>query len=338
MFLFFSCSRTKSLQVQNLTGEAVYRTSFAATNISAELTTVLNSVKKITNYTSYRTYIFDDNSRITLNDLNSENLLERTSAGIVNNDVTAGTALIVFSDGKQIAMLTCAHAVKAPDTIIQWNEYRDLNNNQFIQSISIKIKQQLYVRDMPEGFKFKILAIDTNNDIAIIGSENNNPAKGIPVFKYPCGNSLDLKWGSFLYLAGYPTGQQMVSHGIVSTLPDKAGYFLTDALFNEGFSGGIALAITEDGGDFELVGMARSVAGSYNYVLKPEKENHEFIYNPAIPYTGSVYVNQKKEINYGVTYVISINQIRQFYSENRLHLLQAGYNLDEFFGLDAKKD
>jgi hypothetical protein len=293
----------------------------------------MRSVKKIINYSSYRTYVFDENTHVTIHDLNSESLFELTTAGIVTNDATSGTALVIYSDGKQIAMLTCAHAVKAPDTIIQWGEYRDLADNRYIHSISIKIKQQLYVRDMPGGSKFGILASDPENDIAFIGTSANEVVNDAPVFDYASGNSSDLKWGSFIYLAGYPTGQQMVAHGIVSELPEKTGTFLTDAPFNEGFSGGIALAITESDGKFELVGMARSVAASYGYVLKPEKEIHEFIYNPAIPYTGNIYVNQKKDINYGVTTVISINQIRKFYSENRNSLLKAGYNLDDFFEL-----
>lgn len=313
--------------------ETKYRTSFPSANASSKLTSVMPSIKKITNYVSYRTYIFDDNTRITVDNLNSEGLLEQTKAGIVTNEATAGTALVIFSNGRQIAMLTCAHAVKAPDTIIQWNDYRDLENNRFIQSISLKTKQQLYIRDMPDGSKFTILASDIKNDIAFIGSTYNEPVNGIPVFTFPCGNSSDLRWGSFIYLAGFPTGQQMITHGIVSTLPEKAGSFYTDALFNEGASGGIALAVTENGDSFELVGMAKSVAGSYNYVLRPEKENHEFIYNPALPYTGNVYVNQKKDINYGITSIISINQIRKFYIENRNSLLEAGFNLDEFFGI-----
>jgi len=68
-------------------------------------------------------------------------------------------------------------------------------------------------------------------------------------------------------------------------------------LFWDLLSGGIAIAVTETSNKFQLLGIARSVAASYGYVLKPEKENHESTYNPAIPYTGSIYANQKKDIN-----------------------------------------
>jgi len=330
------CSYKTKKEILNQKSNVKYRTSYPDLNASANLERILTSVKKIKNYSSYRTYVFDEKTRVTLKDLSEDGLLQRTRAGIVTNDATAGTALIIYSDGKNIALLTCAHAVKAPDTIIQWADYSDLGNNRFINSISIKIKQQLYVNDLTGGSRFRVLASDSKNDIAIIGSSYNEPVNDIPVFNQTCGNSSDLKWGSFLYLLGFPTGQQMVSHGIVSTFPEKEGNFLTDAPFNEGLSGGIAIAVTEDGGNFELVGIARSVAASYGYVIKPEKEIHEFTYNPAIPYSGNTYVNQKKDINYGVTSVISINQVRKFYEQNRTDLLRQGFNLDEFFGMNPK--
>jgi len=330
---FPACSYKTGSQVRKQGNTAKYRTSFPAGNVSGELENIFHSVKQIKNYSSYRTYVFDENTRVTLNELNSDGLLERTRAGIVTNDATSGTALLIFSDGKRIALLTCAHAVKAPDTIIEWAEYSDIGNNRFIHSISFKTKQQLFVNDMPAGSKFEVLASDSKNDIAFIGTTFIEPVNNAPVFRYRCGNSMDLEWGSFLYLAGYPKGQQMITHGIVSKPQAKTGSFLTDAPFNEGLSGGIALAVTENGNQFELLGIARSVAASFGYVLKPEKENHEFTYNPAIPYTGSIYVNQKKDINYGITSVISIDQVKQFYISNRQNLLSKDFNFDDFFGL-----
>ncbi len=329
-----SCSYKHNQQIQSPVGGNYYRTGFPERNVSGDIENIFRSIKKITNYSSYRTYVFDENSRVTFDDLSSEGLLERSRAGIVTNNATAGTALIIYSDGSRIAMLTCAHAVKAPDTIIQWNEFSGLGNQRYIRSFSVKIKQQLYVRDMPERSRFRVLASDPDHDIAIIGTDFTETVNDIPACTIPCGNSGALRWGSFIYLAGFPTGQQMVSHGIVSTLPEKAGSFLTDAAFNEGFSGGIALAVSEQHQQLELVGMASSVAGTYSYVLKPEKENYEFIYNPAMPYSGNVYVRQEKSINYGVTTVISIKQVKQFYSNNRSLLLQEGYNLDPFFGIN----
>jgi hypothetical protein len=338
VLLVFSCVSISNPKKSNAFSEATYKTGFPESNTSEALENVMLSVKKVKNYSSYRTYIFDDKSKVTINELNSEGLLSRTAAGIVTNKATMGTATVLYANGRNIALLTCDHAIKAPDTIIQWAEYSDLGNNRYIHSISIKIKQQLFVSDFPHNSKFVVLASDTKNDIAIIGTTYSEPVNNNIALMDPCGNASDLKWGSFIYILGFPTGQQMVAHGIVSTLPEKEGSFLTDAPFNEGFSGGIAMAVTEKDGNLELVGMARSVAASYGYVLKPEKENHEYIYDPDIPYDGEIFVHQKKDINYGVTTVVSINQIRQLYMDNRTQLLKNGFDLDKFFRYNSKSE
>jgi len=232
-----SCAYRTNSQVKRKETEARYCTSFPVQNTSAKLEKVLLSVKKIKNYSSYRTYVFEDNSRVTLKDLNSEGLLNRTTAGIVTNDATSGTATVLFSDGKHIALLTCNHAVKAPDTLFQWAEYSDLGNNRYLHSISIKLKQQLFVSGLPASCKFEVLASDPKNDLAIIGTAYTEPANDVIALIYPCGISSALRWGSFIYLAGYPTGQQMVAHGIVSTSDDKSGNFFTISPFHECFSG-----------------------------------------------------------------------------------------------------
>jgi hypothetical protein len=107
--------------------------------------------------------------------------------------------------------------------------------------------------------------------------------------------------------------------------------FIVDALFNEGFSGGIVLAISTNSHEPQFVGFGRSVSARSEYILKPEKENYEMIYNPKIPYIGDTYVKLRKDINYGITYVVPVEKIIAFYKQNRLLLIQKGFNLDSFF-------
>jgi hypothetical protein len=84
---------------------------------------------------------------------------------------------------------------------------------------------------------------------------------------------------------------------------------------------------------FELVGLARAVSAKYKNVIKPGKESHEEIYNPNIPCHGEVFVKLEKEINYGVTFTITIESIADFYLENRAIFIKQGYKLDNFFGI-----
>lgn len=308
-----------------------YRTAPPDHNISGALENILLSVKKVTNYSTYRTYVFKQNSHITINQLKNIQMTDVAEAGIVTNEVIFGSALVLLCSGRQITMLTCAHVVTSPDTLVQWDAYTDINDNRYIQSISVKLKQQIYVRDLPGSSKFGILAVDSKKDIAFIGQTFDEPIEKTVPSNNNFGISSQLGWGSYLFFTGFPSGQLMVTHGIVSKAPDIEGNFMTDASFNEGFSGGIALAMRENSKDFEIVGMVRSVSVTSAYVLKPEKGNHEFNYSPGIPYTGNIYVDQQKEINYGITFVIPIDQVKQFYQQNRQALLNLGYNLDQVF-------
>jgi hypothetical protein len=325
-----SCSRHTLKTVYPTLSDGHYDTEFPYASCSAQLNDILKSIKKVNCYTQYRTYIFGNQSTTTIGQLKNGSVVEKAEASISSNEATSGSALVIISNSRQMLLLTCAHIVNLPDTIISYTEYEGLEGP-FIHSISIKIKQQLVVKDVPENNRFSIICSDEKKDLALIGRtfapEVNNVT---PHFSYPVGNSDDLEWGSFLYLAGFPAGQLMITKGIVSKAPDKNANFLTDASFNEGFSGGIALAVRDGVPNFELVGIGRSVSARTEYQLKPEKEIYEFTYNPSIPYKGNVYVKQKKEINYGVTFVIPINQVVDFIKQNQSQLSGSGFDVNLF--------
>lgn len=82
---------------------------------------------------------------------------------------SSGTAVTVYSENGNVALLTCAHTITFPDTIIAY-KYDDLGfATNYIESVSIKEKQVIYVAGFPEGSQVEVLAIDNNADIALIG-------------------------------------------------------------------------------------------------------------------------------------------------------------------------
>lgn len=186
----------------------------------------------------------------------------------------------------------------------------------------------------------KILAIDVNQDIAILGEEvDKEKNREVHVFNYPMGDSDELEWGSFVYIIGYPSGYQMITRGIVSTPGGKhKKNFLIDALFNKGISGGIVLAIRDGVPNFEMVGMAKSVAANYENILVPEEESHVRKYNPSMPYEGNSYVKVKKNINYGITYSVASNSIRDFINDHQIELAEQGYLFNQFLKGPKKKE
>ncbi|NHZ87281.1 MAG: hypothetical protein GWP19_15665, partial [Planctomycetia bacterium] len=171
---------------------------------------------------------------------------------------------------------------------------------------------------------------DKEHDLALLSKRTlHDPFQEIRQFKYPFGESSDLELGSFVYIIGYPMGHKMITKGIVSnTRDDKSDSFLIDALFNRGFSGGIILAIRDGVPNFELVGMAKSVSARNQLILTPAPLDGQLEYEPYFPYTGDVYVRKYDDINYGITYTISTDEILDFLKRNETQLLQKGFNFN----------
>jgi hypothetical protein len=224
-------------------------------------------------------------------------------------------------------LLTCAHIVDFEDTVFSFHITPEHRTTPWLKSVAIKEKQTNYVAVFPEGGELEILAMDRTADIALVGMRfSSAPPHRIPAFRYPFGNAKDLEWGTFVYMFGYPSGFKMVTKGIVSNPhKDKRGSFMVDAMFSRGFSGGIALAIRDGVPNFELVGIVKLVSARSSYVLSPEKENGDVVFDPAIPYTGAVYVERKTEIESGLTQAVPIEAIREFMRTQAPLLQEKGY-------------
>ena len=309
-----------------------YDTEFPYRTCSEQIGEVAKSVKKLHCIAEYSTYIIPYKDQISLDMIDKKFLRKQKYVKKFDSESVIGTATIIYYDQQRIALLASAHVVNYPDTIIGYYENREGDKTEYIQTLSIKMKQLNYVRDLPISENLEILAMDEKRDIVILGQEVD-PLKNkeVVVFDYPIGDSDALEWGSFVYVIGYPSGYQMITRGIVSIPRGKhKESFLIDALFNKGISGGIVLAIKDGVPNFEFVGMAKSVSATYENVIVPEQESHVKTYNPNIHYDGHMYVKVKKEINYGITYSVASNTIVEFVKKNELILAKRGYLLNNF--------
>jgi len=326
---FTSCRSYTYKTVFPTLSDGKYDTEFPYRTCSDQISKIAKSVKKIHCIAEYKTYIIPKERKATKEMINKKFLRSKGIIKKFDSESVIGTATIIFYDQKKIGLLTSAHIVNYPDTIYS---YYENNDEKYIHTFSIKVRQLNYVRDLPITQNLEILAIDNVLDVAIMGQKiDPSKIKEVHVFDYPIGNSDELEWGSFVYIMGYPSGYQMITRGIVSTPGGKyKKNFLIDALFNKGISGGIVLAIKDGVPNFELVGMAKSVAASYENILIPEEESHVKRYNPNTPYTGNVFVKVKKEINYGITYSVASNSIKNFFKKHRSELAEKGYLFSHF--------
>ena len=293
----------------------------------------MSSIKLLSTIAFYEGHEFALESRITRSQISDDTIDERAINKYHFNQPATGTATVVYNYSRRVALLTCAHIVSYPDTIVSY--YRDDKERltEFVRSVAFKVRQNISIIDFYLGSDFEILAEDRNDDIAIIGK---NLAIDTPflvsTFQYPLGQAHELDWGNFVYLMGYPRGEKMITSGLVSKPGrDRDGTFVVDAVFNRGFSGGMVLAMRDGVPNFELVGMAKSVPAESKLYLAPDKK-FKLIENLTYDdYQGIQRVENYENIFYGITYVVPAETIRDFIKENSDELKKKGYLSDSFF-------
>ncbi|MFC1785385.1 trypsin-like peptidase domain-containing protein [Candidatus Neomarinimicrobiota bacterium] len=307
-----------------------YDSEFPYRNASEQLEEISKSVKMLNYIAYYKAYLFSENQNVMQSDINNKEIKDKSIEEFYFNETVSGTATIVFYDDLKVGLLTCAHIGDFPDTVLTYYEPLSGQKNQIIKHMSTKIREHYFINEIPGEGDFEIVVRDTKRDLALLTKKTlNDPFQRIKPFKYPLGESSNLELGSFVYIIGYPMGHKMITKGIVSNTRDNKGdSFLIDALFNRGFSGGIILAIKDGVPNFELVGIAKSVSANNQYILTPAPLNGKLEYEPNFPYSGDAQVKKFEDINYGITFTISTDEIIKFFNENEAILLQKGFNFN----------
>jgi S1-C subfamily serine protease len=307
-----------------------YGSEFPAGNATDELEKIARSVKKVYSVSSFTTYQFKREAKITGYQL-FQGLYKKSAWGVIStNETVFGTATIIGYADSRVALLTCAHVVTSPDTLVSYFDPADEDPSRYIQSISIREKQENWVKELSSCGPFTVLASDISADIAILGKNCESLTDTVNLFPYPAGRASDLGWGSFVYIFGFPMGNQVITKGITSPASKRPmGEFSIDALLNKGCSGGIILAMRNGVPNFELVGMVKNVGSTREDFLKPSSDQQ---HTPDwLPYKGDAYIGTSDNIQYGLNAVVPIEAILDFYNKNRQELNRQGYNLDHFF-------
>ncbi len=262
-----SCSSTKKT-TENIRIDDSYTSIFPNKEVSDALEQISRSLVLINNLTFYNNYLFLD-STVTDQDIKEGDVSDNVMMTSTINKSSSGTGTIIGINGNNVSLLTAAHIVSYPDTIITYH-IKNGKPTDYIESIMIKKRQNLY-SNLPEGGRLRLIAFDTKSDIAIVGNKFSKVDQiRFPVFNFKLGDVRDLNWGDFVYVFGYPMHNKLVTRAIVS-MPNKDDLdnFMVDALINRGSSGGLVLAIRGDAPNFELVGIVSSVPAEKKFVLSP---------------------------------------------------------------------
>jgi len=325
-----ACSHGRVSSTGNIEKKGEYAGEFSSSGFCPDPELIIRSVKKIYSVSSYTTYQFRRESRITAYSLRLGTFHKAAWGVISTNETVFGTATVIGASNSRVALLTCAHVVTSPDTVVTYFETADDDPIHYIQTISIKEKQENWVKDLALCGSFQVLASNLSADIAILGRNCERNTDTLAAVPFVVGNAGDLEWGDFVYILGYPMGNLILTRGIASLAAKRPmGEFSVDALLNKGCSGGVILARCNKKAGFELVGMVKTVSSTREEFLKPAPNMAHL--PDWLPYKGDIFPSGADYLQYGLNSVVPVETIREFYQANRSDLLGRGYELDEFF-------
>lgn len=280
------------------------------------------SVVRIQNNVIYRTYQFYTDDMPLRSELQGQEFEDVAVESYLDDQSTAGTAIVLSEYRGKYAMLTASHTVFYPDTI--WHYHSGSNNQEarYVEAVSVMQSVNYILLNERGVIKLELAANDSNRDLAIMTNSESRANLMTPL-SLPIGESDELDWGDIVYALGYPKGAKMVTMGTASRSDHPTRSILIDASFNRGFSGGALFAVRNGGSGLEFVGIITSALGESETYLAPEiLQSEEF--DPDVPYTGDVFVRTAPRINYGITNAVDSEEILEFLRENQDRLNDFG--------------
>jgi S1-C subfamily serine protease len=321
----YTAERTETTSVTPVTSK-YYTSAFPNRDVSDLLNKAQDAVLRIVSTGYYQTYNFDE-KYITMADARTNNLSSIATYEYSSEQSTAGTSIVLDTNRDEALVITCDHVVSFPDTVVTYHEDESLTPNTFVKSISVKNRQVDLIFGPREFHNFEVLASDPRRDLALVTTKiSRRDGYNVLLQNFEMGESELIQSGSFLYILGFPKGYSSITRGIASTSEDwETRYFLTDALFNPGVSGGLVIASNNNFESFHWVGMAKSATATSEDLLVPRPNSEK--YGKAIePYSDSIFVQHKTRIVYGLTQAIPIDQIKDFLQENQTVMRRNGFD------------
>lgn len=309
------CSASREVRnATNPTDGGYYKNHVNSELVRRQIEEGFRSVLRIQNNVIYRTYQFYLDQMPLESEVHGRNLDEISAQSYLDDQSTAGTAIVLTEYRGKFALLTAAHTVSYPDTI--WHYYDNSPNpdDQYVEAVSVRQTVNHFVI-MEDGIvRLELGPYDTHRDLALMTNTNRSSSLMTPL-SLPIGKSEQLGWGDMVYALGYPKGAKMVTMGTASRSNHPTRSILIDASFNRGFSGGALFAVRNADSGLEFMGVVTSALGENETYLTPESPQTKD-FDPDIPYTGELYVRSTPRINYGITNAVAINEIMEFLNEN----------------------
>jgi hypothetical protein len=301
-----------------------------ASSIISIKTEIKYDIYKYNYVTENGQFIPDPNSpvRYKLNYGNGE-------VGIIveqDQQTISGGGLIIKSDREKsrYTILTSNHLVSPKDTTEIY--YLDTSGIETDVLFSRHIVRHVTVS--VSGFsnwraKADVVATDARYDLALIDAKTDL-LLGV---EYPnkIGYELELSWGDWGFLFGFPRGIKQLTGGWVSESP-YPGTKAIDAVVRFGYSGGPVFGIAKNWGQLVFVGLIKSVPLSTMEYVIPEislPKGHILTQEEL----QSLIVEKRNLVDYGTAYFVAPQAIKDFFLSKRSHIEAAGIDLDgKYYG------
>lgn len=332
---------------QDTTGknDGQYDSEFPVLPTSSYIEEISESVYLTSIMAFYQSHFFSRESRITEKAITGQTISKFSQEKAVFDQPSAGTSILVYHFDDRIAFLTCAHVVNFPDTILSFYQTPQNTDSEYLKSIFYKVRQTNNIIKQPVALGFEIIALDEENDLALIGKKISTAEKydleqdirrrmsaPLRVLTVTHGQASDLQWGSFVYILGFPQARKMVSTAIVSSPDyDDNHSFILDAALQKGISGGIVLALRDGVPNFEWVGMTKGISGKTEFQIVPDLNIYLSEWDLYKPYNGQIFLERRDIPAPGITYATGIETILDFMAENDRLIREKGYNPEMFF-------
>jgi S1-C subfamily serine protease len=325
LMILCGCTRTVYVPAGGVVADNLYDTPLSQAGADDAFERAFAAIHFLNSVAYYRRFVFAPGNDVDPLTISEEDVLRRAVSSEMYHETASGTATAVYETPSRIALVTSAHVVAFADTIVT---YYDLEGQErSVHSLAIKLRQSTYIPDIPGADNIEILAMDDELDVALVGQVVADLQPGtVHVVDFPVGTVADLRWGSQVFVFGFPAGARMITSGLVSkTFRDQRTAFLTDAAFNRGFSGGLVLAMRDGAPNFEWVGMASSAAASSEFILTPPDDAELQPEDLGRPYDGPIILRQRKRLRYGITTCMSIDVVLDFLDDHASSLAARGY-------------
>jgi hypothetical protein len=304
---------------------STYDTEFPGSGGAEQLEHVVDVTKKIFSQAHYKTWYFSFDSRMTAADLSKEAFKSASEIARQQHSV-AGSGTVIWKGDTRLALLSCAHIFDWQDTLYTFHLDAEMNRTERLASVSILERQSNFVQDIPHVSNLDVLLLDEEMDLALLGAEIPREwSATVPALRVPLGTSRDLRWGAFVYVAGFPGGYHMITKALVSRAEGDRRYsFLIDAPFNVGLSGGLVLAQRGSPSSLEVVGIVTSAASLHETVLSPPPDSAIVL---DAPYRGTIWAENRTYGRQGITFVSGAERVAELIRRHEHELRASGYDL-----------